>query len=274
MLSKITGGQTTLIFTATFLNKYEVKFYRCNDTGFIQTEEPYWLDEAYSSAITKLDIGLPYRNITLSGIAENILLKNFNPNSKFLDYAGGYGLFTRLMRDKGFDFYTTDKYCDNLFAEYFDLADLGDKANFELITAFEVLEHLPDPYTELKTMLGYADNLLFTTELQPSAPLTDVNDWWYFIPETGQHISFYNEASLKYMANKLGYHFYTNGINVHLFTKNGLTNDPFKKVREPFLIRKMRKYLKKYDSSQTIQRETLLQRDWEMIKHQIGDTVK
>ncbi len=59
MISKITAGQTKLLFTAKVLGKYDVQYYQCVITGFIQTEEPYWLEEAYSSAITKLDIGLP-----------------------------------------------------------------------------------------------------------------------------------------------------------------------------------------------------------------------
>jgi 2-polyprenyl-3-methyl-5-hydroxy-6-metoxy-1,4-benzoquinol methylase len=270
MLSKITGGETTLLFTTTVLNKYEVKYFRCNDTGFIQTEEPYWLEEAYSSAITKLDIGLPYRNITLSGIAEELLLKNFNPNGKFLDYAGGYGLFTRLMRDKGFDFYNTDKFCDNIFAKDFDLDEIQNKSGFELVTAFEVLEHLTNPYEEVEMMLKYGDSLLFTTELQHEKPPVNVEDWWYFIPETGQHVAFYNEASLTYMANKLGFNFYTNGTNVHLFTKKKLVGNPFKKERDAFFVRKMRKYLKKFDSKNIQARETLLQRDWEMIKQKMN----
>ena len=97
MQSKITGGDTTLLFTAKLLNQYDVKYYRCNQTGFIQTEDPYWLNEAYSSAITKLDVGLVYRNVELSDRVSKILVKYFNPNGTFLDYAGGYGLLTRLM---------------------------------------------------------------------------------------------------------------------------------------------------------------------------------
>ncbi len=38
----------------------------------------------------------------------------------FLDYAGGYGVFTRLMRDIGFDFYWHDPYTQNLFANGFE----------------------------------------------------------------------------------------------------------------------------------------------------------
>jgi len=270
MLSKITGGPTTLLFTATVLNKYPVKYYRCNETGFIQTEEAYWLEEAYSSAITKLDIGLPYRNILLADAVEKILLKNFNSDGRFLDYAGGYGLFTRIMRDKGFDFYNTDKYCQNIFAEYFDLKNIDSK-KFELVTAFEVMEHLSDPYQELSEMLSYSDNLLFTTALQPKAELKGVDDWWYFIPETGQHIALHTEASLKYIAQKLGYQFYTNSVDWHLFTKKSLAKDPFVTERESFLVRKARKFLKKHDAKEYPKRETLLQRDWEMIKTKLTD---
>src|ERR1700744_1886540 len=132
MKSKLTGGETTLLFTATILNKHQVKFYRCNETGFIQTEDPYWLEEAYSSAITKLDIGLLYRNINLSNTVDKVLVKYFDAKANtFLDYAGGYGVFTRLMRDKGFKFYSTDKYCQNLFAEYFDLNTLPANTPFK-----------------------------------------------------------------------------------------------------------------------------------------------
>lgn len=269
MLSKITGGQTTLLFTATILNKYKVSYFQCNETGFVQTEEPYWLDEAYSSVITKLDIGLLGRNINLSNELEKILSKNFNSDGKFLDYGGGYGVFTRLMRDKGFDFYNTDRYCDNLFAEFFDLKDIDTDTRFEMVTAFEVMEHLPNPYAELETVLKYSDSFLFSTELLPNPTPKSVNDWWYFIPETGQHVSIFTEAALTYMAKKLGYNFYTDGQRWHLFTKKELRTNPFK-IRDPFFIRKMRKFLRKHDKQVYNLRETLLQRDWEMIKSKLS----
>jgi hypothetical protein len=270
MQSKITGGPTTLLFTAKILDKYDVKYYKCNQTGFIQTEEPYWLGEAYSDAITKLDIGLPGRNIRLADVVSKILGKQFNPNAKYLDYAGGYGLFTRLMRDKGFDFYNTDKYCQNLFAEYFDLTDLQADTRFELTTAFEVFEHLPNPLAGIQEMLGYSYNLLFTTELQPGE-LKSVNDWWYFIPETGQHVSLYNEASLKYLADKLGYNFYTDGVSLHLFTKQTFASNPLVFGRDPFLIRKAKKLVRKAEEKLYGKRESRLMPDWQYIKDKINN---
>jgi hypothetical protein len=268
MQSKITGGDTTLLFTAKVLNKYEVKYYRCNDTGFIQTEDPYWLDEAYSSAITKLDVGLPYRNILLSDVMSKILIKDFDYKGTFLDYAGGYGLFTRLMRDKGFNFYNTDKFCGNLFAEYFDLKDLPPNTVFELTTAFEVFEHLVNPVNDIKEMLAFSGNLVFSTALQPEK-IRSVNDWSYFSTETGQHVAFYNEVSLKAIADQLGYRFYTDSKFLHLFTKTNFDHNPLAPVKDSFLLRKAKKYVRKADSK-TGMPESLLMTDWQYIKDKLN----
>ncbi len=267
MISKITGGKTVELFTATTLNKYEVTYFKCLDTGFIQTEEPYWLEEAYSSAITKLDIGLLHRNELLRDITTKILTHHFNPDGIFLDYAGGYGVFTRMMRDQGFDFYHIDPYCKNIFSENFEFSE-NHHSKIELATAFEVFEHLVNPLEEIGKILEYSDNILFTTELQPDG-LHTVDDWWYFIPETGQHISLYNKNALQYLATKLGCNFYTDGSKTHLFTKKKLKNDPFIEQKLPYFIasmkRKVERYLKKINPA----RESLLQQDWLTIKNKL-----
>jgi Methyltransferase domain len=265
MKSKITGGSTSLLFSQKILNKYDVSYYKCDETGFIQTEEPFWLEEAYSSAITKLDVGLVHRNITLAERVSKIITPHFNANGIFLDYAGGYGLFTRLMRDRGFNYHHTDMYCSNLFAEYFDIADLPPATSFNLVSAFEVFEHLANPIQAIQSMLKFSDNLLFTTALQP-INTNDIKDWSYLSPETGQHVSFYTVKSLAYIAQSLGYSFYTDGEFLHLFTKQTFEPDILYPKRDSFLIRKAKKFIKKAEENKYGKLESLLMADWKYVK--------
>ena len=59
----------------------------------------------------------------------------------FLDFGGGYGVFTRWMRDEGYDFFHYDQHCPNLFAPGHE-ADISGSVRYELATAFEVFEHI------------------------------------------------------------------------------------------------------------------------------------
>lgn len=222
---KICSSDTSKIFDKKVLGKYDVSYFKCIECGFIQTEEPYWLNEAYSNAITDLDIGLLSRNLTNSSKIEQIILATFQPHSDFLDYAGGYGVFTRMMRDRGFNFYTTDPYCENLFAADFDLDLFSGEKRFELVTAFELFEHLEDPLKTLDDILKYSDTLIFSTELVPSDNLVNVEHWWYIAPETGQHIAFYTEKSFEKISKQLGLKFYTSG-GLHMLTKKEFSSNP------------------------------------------------
>lgn len=61
----ICGAEAPLWERARILGRHDIAYYRCPDCGFIETEEPYWLDEAYSEAIADADIGLAGRNYML-----------------------------------------------------------------------------------------------------------------------------------------------------------------------------------------------------------------
>ncbi|MCK9401340.1 MAG: glycosyltransferase [Bacteroidales bacterium] len=255
----ICSGEAKFLFKSFVLNKYEVDYYKCPICEFIQTESPYWLDEAYKNAITDLDIGLVSRNVIYSNAVEIIILKYFKSGEKFLDYAGGYGLFVRLMRDKGFNFYREDKYCENIFTKNYDLVDLIGDNKFEIVTAFEVFEHLVNPLEEIKNIFKYSDSLIFSTELQPHLEIKDIKDWWYFVPETGQHISFYSLNTLKYIALKFNSYFYSNGSNLHLFTNKKFVNNPL--LNEQFS-----------DDNKKIEITNLIQSDYDFAKNVIRRT--
>lgn len=225
MKCKVCESDSPILFNTKVLDKYNVNYHQCSKCKFIQTEKAYWLDEAYKSAITNLDIGLISRNNYYSIITKNLIFKFFDIKGAFLDYGGGYGMLVRMMRDKGLNFFRQDVYCDNLFSVHFDVNDTQ-ITKFELVTAFEVFEHLDDPVDELVKMMQYSENILFSTELQPETIITP-DDWWYFIPSTGQHIALYSYESLNALAKKFDLYYY-NKNSLHLFTRKKISNLSFK----------------------------------------------
>ncbi len=221
---RICNSTSNYFFEKKVLLKYKVSYFCCENCGFIQTENPYWLEESYSSAITSMDVGLIARNIKYANIVDEIICKFFDKNARFLDFAGGYGMFTRMMRDKGFDFYHEDKYCKNMFADFFTIDDLQIKERkFELITAFEFMEHSVNPFEELGYIFSLTDSFLFSTELIPEQ---DIETWWYLGFEHGQHISFYTKDSLEKIAKKYNKNYFNKG-SMHLFTSK-VQKDVFK----------------------------------------------
>jgi hypothetical protein len=228
MTCKICQSESILLFSKKILGKYDSGFYKCSNCGFIQTDEPIWLAEAYQDAISDMDTGIFVRNVKFQKIVPIIIKTYFNLKAKLLDYGAGYGIFVRMMRDKGFDFWWQDEYCANLFAKNYDAKSLSaGEQRFELVTAFEVFEHLTDPVAEVEKMLKYTDSILFSTNLIPNfSPLTPhLESWWYLSPETGQHIAIYSEKSLEILGDKFGLNLYTNGKNFHLLTRKKI--NPF-----------------------------------------------
>lgn len=262
MLCKICESESLLLFSGktTILKRFRIDYYQCSACRFIQTESPYWLSEAYTSAITSLDIGLVGRNISLSKQVCSLILCHFNKTGAFLDYGGGYGMLVRIMRDLGFDYYRFDAYCDNIFANHFDLKD-SSVNKFELLTAFELFEHLDNPVVELERMLELSDSIFFSTELIPNHKLESARDWWYFTPETGQHIALYSEDSLRKLAQRLNCNFYSDSHTLHLITREKLNPLFFRLSLKPSFARIVMKA-----SSQ----KSLLQKDFDLIKSSIN----
>jgi hypothetical protein len=214
MHCKICASTTNEIFKANILSKYDVAYYHCAACGFIQTEEPYWIDEAYRLSITVSDTGGLLRSLVFADICSLLIYFLFDKNARYLDYAGGYGIFTRRMRDIGFDFYWQDKYSTNLIAKGFEYKE--ELGKVEAVTTFESFEHFIDPLKEIETMLSFSSNIIFTTDLLPS-PVPKPQEWYYYSLHHGQHISFYSYRTLEFIAFKYNLNYYSFG-SLHLFT--------------------------------------------------------
>jgi len=213
-------------FSSNILNKYPVKYFQCSICGYVQTETPFWLEEAYTNSINDSDTGVMMRSLWHRNVASTLIYLFFDKSGKFLDFGGGYGVFVRLMRDIGFDYYWQDKYTKNFFAQGFELSE-NKYTHVDFLTCFEAFEHFTEPRKELENLLDISRNILLSTEFIPD-PVPHPNDWWYYGIEHGQHIGFFQKKTLEYLAKKYNLNFYTNGHNIHLLTEKQFPLSSFK----------------------------------------------
>ena len=212
---RICRGISESFARAIVMGRYDVEYFRCRDCQFIQTEQPYWLDEAYGDSIISTDVGMISRNERFARITDRLLSYAYPRAFQCLDYCGGYGVFTRMMRDRGHHFLHSDPHCENLFAAGLDAN--AEESEYDFATAFEVFEHFVDPHRELTTLDRTAEHWFVSTNLVPDpAPLPD--QWWYYALESGQHVSLWSQRSMQAVA----YHYGRTLVShrgLHLFSK-------------------------------------------------------
>ena len=259
IVCRICKSSTEKLFSTIILQKFSVEYFQCPYCGYVQTESPFWLKEAYSRPINDVDTGLMMRSYWHRNVASTLIYILFNQRGQFLDYGGGYGVFVRLMRDIGFNFYWQDKHSENLFAKGLEFRK-SEKYPVELLTCFEAFEHFVEPAIELANLLNISENILLSTELIPD-PIPSPTEWWYYGSEHGQHIGFFRKKTFEYLANKHCLHFYTNGKNIHLLSKKRLFKPAFK------WMTKVSKYI-----TPLIQKrmESLTWQDFETLKSKIS----
>jgi len=134
------------------------------------------------------------------------------------------------MRDRGFDFRWQDAYASNLFAQGLEWTAGDASTEVEAVTCVEVFEHTPDPVAfvdEVLTATG-SDSIVFSQQLH-SGPDPS---WWYLAPETGQHISFYSDETLRRLAARFGLSYHAAGW-LHLFTRRDLRAGEFARLARP-----------------------------------------
>lgn len=245
----ICGASLAYAFNATVLRRYDVKYYYCSTCGLTRTEDPFWLAEAYNDAIAMADTGLVQRNLSIADKLSVLLYFGFNPFGSYLDVAGGHGLLVRLMRDIGFNFFWDDKYCRNEFARGFE-AHRGPRP-FYALTAFEVLEHLPDPLDWLNKEMGRfgSKTLIFTTETYEGSRSPNT-DWWYYSFNTGQHVTFYQTRTFQVLAERLCLK-YQKLAGLHVLTNLHTRNRLMLKLLPDRLMGAMAQYVRKRMQSRT-----------------------
>jgi len=114
---KICQAETRAFGETLIMGKHTASYRRCVSCGFLFAEEPHWLQEAYSDAITSTDMGTVSRTDRNSLMTKAVIDLFYRSSKTYLDYGAGYGMFVRRMRDLGYDFDAYDLHCHNMFAE-------------------------------------------------------------------------------------------------------------------------------------------------------------
>jgi|LakMenEpi03Aug12_release.lakeMendotaPanAssembly.Ray.scaffolds.fasta_scaffold252236_1 hypothetical protein len=190
---------------------------------FIYVDDPYWLDEAFTDAISTMDTGILDRNLRYVARISLLLETSRHPFHSGVDLGGGYGLFVRGMRDKGFDFYWSDKYAENLAARGFEAKE---GSSYDVAVAIEVLEHIPNPAVFISDCKKKYDfkTLFFSAECFDPAKVPE-KDWWYWTFESGQHISFFSELTLNQIAAMNDMRLFDFGYGLYAMSSHDLSFD-------------------------------------------------
>ena len=134
------------------------------------------------------------------------------PSARHLDYGGGNGMLADILRQRGWDSSSYDPFLER--------SQAGEsRGQFDLITAFEVFEHVPDisalirDLDQLRTPTGIVlfSTLISDTQVRPGKPIS----WWYAAPRNG-HISLFSRKSLGVLASRMSLNCASFSDNFHM----------------------------------------------------------
>ena len=236
---RLCSGLLANKFSKKILDKYDVNFYECEECKSLQTEKPYWLEEAYADWLTKFDTGV-YARVSKTFLVSFVICKLFKLKN-VLDYGGGDGLFCRIMRDYHFNCFSYDKFSKNIYSKEFL------NQNFitpDLLTSYEAAEHFSQPMDEFKKIFALKPKIfLMTTGIYQNHD----QNWDYLEADTGQHIFFYSKESLEFIAKRFNYNitFLESGF-ILMISNEKKINNLLVYLLKKILIRQKMFYLLKF----------------------------
>jgi hypothetical protein len=143
----------------------------------------------------------------------NEVIKLWGPykaRTRILDYGGGNDAFCALLRASEFPVAVT--YDPMVPAHAHRPA-----GKFDLVTCFETLEHLPDPFAGIALLLDCVAEpglVHISTFAQPADFAAYGLNWWYVAPRNG-HISIFSRQALALAFGRYGYKTVSLSDNLH-----------------------------------------------------------
>jgi 2-polyprenyl-6-hydroxyphenyl methylase/3-demethylubiquinone-9 3-methyltransferase len=172
-----------------------VYYRRCQQCGFTFTSDfDSWTPAAfkrhiYNERYIEVDPDFAEARPAQSAAWVAQTFQDAKDSIRVLDYGGGDGVLAERLRAQAFTASTYDP-----FSRFNDMP----QETFDLITCFEVMEHVPNPKATVATILSLLRRpgvLVFSTLVQPESFLSMGLSWWYAAPRNG-HISLYTKPAL------------------------------------------------------------------------------
>lgn len=202
------------------LSGFPVYYVQCTDCGFMFAPELHqWANEQFAEHIYNADyikVDPDYVQVRPVGNAEFIdkLFGQAKAQISHLDYGSGSGLMSQLLNQQGWRSLSYDPFNGDKIQP---VSQLG---AFNLITAFEVFEHVADIaelMRNLKALMANESVVIFSTLTSDGCILKGKRlDWWYASPRNG-HISLYTVRSLRCLADAYGLNFGSFNSGSHVF---------------------------------------------------------
>ena len=224
--------------------------------------DPVWLADSFKNQLTDPDVGALDRNLIVADFLSALLPRMNLEDETVVDWGSGYGLLSRLMRDRGFNFMNFEEHVRPLFyAPSFDPGQV--RASMAVLS--EVALHFDDPVGEFERLSRISSQILFTAVVPPSR--IDEN-WWYLMPSTGQHVAFYSIDALRQLAENLKVNLTTDGKFFHLLHREPIPLPaklmfssrvlPFSLARLGQLVRDVKRALGRSHSLLQLDQNTIL----------------
>jgi len=193
---------------------WPVYYHQCQNCGFIFTVDfDRWTKQdffqyIYNEKYPELD---PEFDGTRSARNSRMFEPLTEGEVSILDYGAGQDQLSPLLRQKGYSAVGWDPMWDH--AGGFDPQD-----RFDLVTAFEVFEHNPQPRAMVQDIAGFlkpsTGKVVFTTLVLDGVPTDERRKHWYLSPRNG-HVSIYSSRSLSILFDSVGMQFSSYNSNLH-----------------------------------------------------------
>jgi len=199
-----------------------IYYFMCDMCSF--TFSPYfwnWTENDFLEKIYNEDyitVDPEYLEIRPKNNADVLLnlLHQHKSEIKHLDYGGGNGRLSRELIANGWNSQSFDPFVEAN-------VELGSLGQFNLISAFEVFEHVPHPDELMKNitaLMGESCLVLFSTLLSDNQLEKNSRiNWWYCSPRNG-HISLFSKKSLAILGAKYQLKSASFSDNFHCFVNN------------------------------------------------------